>query len=81
MIRAKPNKAVKSRPLEVRNRFTPSKLATTPSTNTTAKLVSTNKIMRFMRNLNSPPSECQVHTANVRGDANKIKCAHLIPQN
>ena len=37
--------------------------------------------MRFMRNLNSPPSECQVHTANVRGDANKIKWGHLIPQN
>jgi hypothetical protein len=37
--------------------------------------------MRFMRNLNSPPSECQVHTANVRGDTNKIKCVHLIPQN
>ena len=46
MMRAKPNKAVKSKPLEVRKRLTPNTLATTPNTNTTARLVSTNKIMQ-----------------------------------
>ena len=81
MMRAKPNKAVKSKPLEVRKRLTPNTLATTPNTNTTARLVSTNKIMRFMRNSDSLPSEGQAHRLNIRGGAHKIKCAALIPQN
>ena len=48
MIKAKPSKAPRLSPLAVRKRFTPSKLATMPSTTTTAKLVKTNKKIRFM---------------------------------
>ena len=48
MIRAKPSKAPRFRPLEVKNLFTPSRLATTPSTATTSTLVKINKKMRFM---------------------------------
>ena len=81
MMRAKPNKAVKSKPLGVRKRLTPKTLATTPNTSTTAKLVKTNKIIRFMRNLYPPLSEGQTHNSNVRVARHKIKCRSLIPQN
>jgi hypothetical protein len=45
---AKPSSEVRFRPLAVRKRFSPSRLATMPSTATTAMLVSRNRMMRFM---------------------------------
>ena len=51
---AKPSKAPRFKPLLVRKRFTPNKLATTPNTNITARLVTMNKKMRFMSSSVSP---------------------------
>ena len=51
MTAANPSNMPRFKPCGVRYRFTPSRLATMPSTTTTARLVITNKIMRFM---NSP---------------------------
>ncbi|MNL56641.1 hypothetical protein D3C87_1801480 [compost metagenome] len=48
MISEKPSNAVRLSPLAVRKRLTPSKLATTPNTSTTARLVITNNRIRFM---------------------------------
>ena len=48
MISAKPSKADRFSPLDVRKRFTPNRLATMPSTATTAMLVSKKSSMRFI---------------------------------
>ena len=54
MMSEKPSRADRFRPLAVRNRFTPSKLATTPNTTMTARLVSTKRKMRFMGSFEQP---------------------------
>ena len=51
MIKANPSSEPRFNPAGVRKRLTPSRLATIPSTTTTARLVATNRKIRFM---NSP---------------------------
>src|SRR5574344_2569827 len=48
MMKANTSSEPRLRPLAVRNRFTPSKLAVIPSTATTATLVNKNKAIRFI---------------------------------
>ena len=56
MMKAKPSRAPRFRPLAVRKRLTPSRLATMPSTATTATLVNRNRTILFM----VLPQECRV---------------------
>ena len=76
--KAKPSKAPKLRPLAVKNRFTPNKLATTPNTKTTARLVKTNRKIRFMSNFNFT-RKTRVRCGEYRGLGSKIKRAARFP--